>query len=431
MGASLPPVALRAVAPLRHRLTFGVLGGDVGTQGLPGQNTTSYLTIAIPDDAYAVRIGLAQMDSNTNPYTITKAIFCPSTTFDAPDYVNPTGGQAWAPFTWDYLGADSELPVYTSANTSFTVPAGPGTADPNTGATNIPRVYWSDWAPIVASNWGPTPGVKALFTRVLWPATSQTFTRATRALAGWTGVPSVNQGYDLFLCNLNTDSVTSPNNAVGTGNAFSIVYNPIYALQVMSRTAGVQIMAMGDSHIGGDKSDANMDPFWVKSALSLSSPKLPVMPWNTAHGGQPSATFFPLFMGNLAAGCPSIVVLQGWSANDSPPSLWYNGIARVLSAAQKALTLGALPIITTPLPRGSIAQANLAIWTDIRTRLLNSGTSAEIFDVLPIVGNQSSPGVYDGTYLPGLSTDGVHPNSAGHAALAARFKPFLRRVIGL
>lgn len=31
-----------------------------------------------------------------------------------------------------------------------------------------------------------------------------------------------------------------------------------------------------------------------------------------------------------------------------------------------------------------------------------------------------------GTYLAGLSTDNIHPNDAGHAAVAALARPYLR-----
>jgi lysophospholipase L1-like esterase len=60
----------------------------------------------------------------------------------------------------------------------------------------------------------------------------------------------------------------------------------------------------------------------------------------------------------------------------------------------------------------------VAPWLALRQEILAmQGTGAVVLDATAVLGNVTN-GTFDGTFLPGLSTDGVHPNDYGHSLVA-------------
>jgi hypothetical protein len=410
----LSAARIRGMAPRHTRLSLGLNASDLALYTTPSISTL-YGVVSVPDDCYAVRYAVANNNANA-AWTITNSIFCPAPDVSA-GYGNPTGGGAWTSFTWANAGADVETPFYLATTpVTFTVPLSTGAADPVTGATNIPKVYWSDFAPLGNNVWSSARGIKFLFYRILVP-TASPVVRVTRPPdATWRGNTAVNNGMD-WACNyFGGDKVTTP--VTFAGDAFDGRCNPVYAWQFLCRTPGITVLSRGDSQMAGDATVSSMANFVTRTCLALNSPALPVLPWNSAWGGQPSATFSPVFRQNLLYARASIVVLQACSLNDNFAT-WYQELSRTMADAEAALATGAKVILINAFPRAT-ATTSLALWTDIRARINAIGSNSgvvSVFDPTPILGNQSSPGVFDGTYLTGLSPDATHPNDAGHTAM--------------
>ena len=68
-----------------------------------------------------------------------------------------------------------------------------------------------------------------------------------------------------------------------------------------------------------------------------------------------------------------------------------------------------------------------ALGDSIRSLRKNGAT---VVDAASILARQSN-GVMDGTYLPEYTDDNVHPNNAGHAAIAAALTTIIERVCGI
>ena len=54
---------------------------------------------------------------------------------------------------------------------------------------------------------------------------------------------------------------------------------------------------------------------------------------------------------------------------------------------------------------------------------------AVVADAAAVLGRQTN-GDLDGTYLPTMTKDDVHPNDAGHAAVADLLKPIIKALAG-
>ncbi len=82
---------------------------------------------------------------------------------------------------------------------------------------------------------------------------------------------------------------------------------------------------------------------------------------------------------------------------------------------------GAVPIVLTPFPRdaASMTEIQIAPWLELRENILSMRQSGVVVvDSAAILGSMDDLGQLDGTYLPEFTSDGVHPNNAGHAAVA-------------
>ncbi len=107
--------------------------------------------------------------------------------------------------------------------------------------------------------------------------------------------------------------------------------------------------------------------------------------------------------------------------------------ARLLQAADMVRLNGAVPLWLTPFPRNSsfMTAERLAPWRALRQSILGLQTAGEIVaDATAVLGNMTA-GEYDGTYLPAMTSDQLHPNDNGHAAVADLLKPVIKSLAEL
>jgi hypothetical protein len=410
---------------------------------------TEFVTIGVPDDFYAVRVGLP----NVNPvaWTVSKIVACASAKWN--DYLNPVDNKgaarpprAWSALTFRHAGMENSSLV-TNADSATEIAVAANATDPASGETSNPAWTFTDWVPCASIGSDPATGMRVLMLRALVPG-AQTVCFTNGAMDYFNGKPDVNRGYDHFVGGLKEDHdmVTEPGtvslpiealrtNRLVNGQMMSLI-------QVLTRNAGIVGMVTGDSHHAGSGTRGEINNLLVQCLLPLGRETvgtIPVGVVSTAVGGAVSRQFFPRLIALLRAVRPTFVVLPGWSANeaDGPNYATQTAedimLARLLLAADAVRDAGALPIFLTPFPRdpGFMTPPVLTTWLAQREAILAMRTSGEIvIDAASVLG-LAIDGQFTGTYREGLSGDAVHPNEMGHAALAAALTPIVRGIAGL
>jgi hypothetical protein len=294
---------------------------------------------------------------------------------------------------------------------------------------------WTDWAPMRSLPPDPVTGLRVLMLRALVPS-SQTATCAVGQLRTFTGNRTLNRGHDVLIGGLkfNIDLVTDPyrerpastqawiDNQLAPGTLFPMV-------QFLTLKPGIAGIVTGDSHAQGTSTSEQFSSFLYGATASLGQTylnKIPFSMTNCAVGGLGSEEFFARFEALFRAVQPSYAVLPGWTYNDrtgdvrADQTLMNVFLARLLSAVEICEANGTLPIILTPFPRNADAMTEVQLepWRWLRAELLRlRGSAAVVIDATSILGRQDN-GVFDGTYLPSMSSDQMHPNDEGHIAIA-------------
>jgi hypothetical protein len=423
-----------------HVLTFAPNGwfetlASDGT-GLWGSH---FLTIGCPDDFHAVRLGFANITPSA--YVIPRIVVCPSTTWN--DLVNPTGGGRPTVLTAALGGADDNRLVTATGAPHRLVVRG-NTVDPSSGEAGVPEWSWTDWCSVTSAKADPKSGMRVLMIRhtVEHNGSAVTFTNGT--FRGWAGQPAMNGGYEYYCGGVKHGSdrtgfeVANPNilptNMVVNGSF-------IAAVQFLTRSAGIVGVTTGDSHHQGTGTTGSCNSYLAQTTIGLrrSDPNLGPFGWaNCAVGGARSQQFFPYLSQLLRHVTPSYVVLPGWTANEPGPEdqadKAANDIffARLLLAADAVRGSGAVPIWLTPFPRDAafMTPSRLVAWRDLRQRILAMRAGGELVaDATPVLGRADRGGVLDGTYQPGTTEDGIHPNDQGHARIAALVSDMVRALL--
>jgi hypothetical protein len=427
-----------------------MLSGWTTSAALPASaNGTEFVTISVPDDFYAVRVGLVNI--NESPWVVRKIIACASAGLS--DYFNPvdvTGlrrtADAWTALTFQNGGADCpSLVTEVTAPTVITV-AG-NSKDPSSGEASNATWTFSDWVPCTSIGADPISGMRVLMLRALVPG-EQTVSFTNGAAEYLTGAPQHNKGYDYFVGGLKYghDLVTEAAPAsfpVEALRANRIVNGQMMCLiQVITRSTGIVGMVTGDSHQSGSSTKSEINNFLLQCLLPIgqaSVGKIPVGIVNTAVGGANSQQFFPRLTALLRAVRPAFVMLPSWSANEGAGTSYASRtaedvlFARMLLAADEVRDAGAVPIFMTPFPRDALfmTPSVLSPWLARREAILAMRMSGElVLDATLCLGEKMNR-QFTGTYREGLSFDATHPNDAGHAIIADALTPIVRAIAGI
>ena len=407
-----PHVGVRLGTRRTSHLTSGLLSDP--TIGPVAGPTTFSLAIRLEDEPYAVRIGFA--NDIALDYPISAVSACLAGSYG--DGFNPPGG-VWLPLTTGNKGRDvGEDPAPVRSQARDLLVRGNG------GGPRVPNLAWTDWSRVEPPLSHEVPGRPVLFLRASTPAWSAP--RCSHTADGFSGTAAA-QGRDIVSGLFQgKDLATDP-----TGEARFAHWgaNPFYCVQYRSRRRGATVLWGGDSHFAGDTTTGSINVFALQSCLALSTPDLPVSAANYAWGGSPSLVFLPLLHRMMEACRPEVLILQGWTANDGPSEPAAIAYAdQVLGTAQRARQLGTLPILVTRFSRSSLAAGDRERMVADRIRqsqLLAASAEMPVIDATNVLDDPAHPGAF----RPGLSRDGIHPNDAGHAAVAAVLTPVLRHVL--
>lgn len=413
-----------AYAPQTRRISY-MISGWISQQHLePQHGGTACLTLGIPDDFYAVRLGFPNCTNQS--WRLSRIIGASGPAFG--DFVHPDGNPEWVQFR----------PEAASADGSINVAGLPPNGGRYTGAL---QWTWTDWAPIGSAPVKKSGDLRPLFLRALVPS-NQAVCFAVGQLRGLLGNTAVNQGFEVFVGGIKFDIDLTGGNKDG-GPTTTWIDNQLVAgsmfplVQVLTRRRGVVGLVAGDSHQQGTSALEQFTGFGYRASVLAATRyagDVPVGIVNTAVGGLATPQIFGRFYELLDAIAPSYVVLPGWTYNDDGPQGRADHVAvhaffaQLLRAVAECEYRGILPVICTPFPRDAdrMGAVQLGPWRWIRERILEIGADDRVLvlDATSVLG-QRQAGKFNGTYDPAMSTDQMHPDDAGHAAVSRLLRAFL------
>lgn len=427
-------------APQRFKLSKTFDGAStLRASGLgPTAPYTCALAFNIEAPAYAIRVGFA------NPFnadsTISKATIWPSSTFadfpistvDEGTVGNhtwvPTGGGTAAPLYFDNAGAD--LPWINTAGTQRAITLAANAAN----ASNVawPLTYkWSDFVPLV-----DLPRADGGAGRILMLF----LTMGTAAMCSWlmhtkdmyTDI-TANRGRTFYAMQpwlpSNGDFADNP---AGSSAKYAAFF-PTVIIQYLTLTPGYQLLVTGDSLSGGNPTPCSA--IW-RAAMDLStSSGHPIEVASTWWGGTDSTVWVESTKNNYAAIQPSLFVPQALSHNDNVTVSGQQmvlakllSLAHVMNAVSNTPTVFTIPGLVTNADGGVLLQNG---FYDIVGRLKDAAQSGNIglYDGTTKLSNYSGGAPWD--YIPGVSTDNVHPSTFGCELGVADATAALRLALGL
>lgn len=276
--ASTPAFADIHKAPTRQTLSFGLRSSEMVTVEL--KRTLTYI-VSVPLEAIPVDVRVGLANTTTAPYEV-DGICCSQGGSDG------TATSRWVHLTTTDVGPDRASPY-------FIVPGNP--------IPDVLSIVWSQWAQCEAVTGLGRPEIT--FRALVRPQTLP----LVRAYSGDLGVRMTGSSPKIVRESyLVGDYVTDPLQPIGS--LVTTPDSPLFVVQYRTTAPGVQIVVGGDSHLAG------WDTFVQLAATDLSRPTRPISVWNAARGGAPSRVFGPILDEIIHDADPSIVVIQGWTAND-------------------------------------------------------------------------------------------------------------------
>jgi hypothetical protein len=388
---------------------------------------TDFVTVTCPDDFLAVRAGFTNI--RREAYVVTKVIAAASTTLG--DHANPTGASCWRPLTFANNGVPTDK-IVAAADAPTTIIVRGMPPNPTFADDPLPSWTWTDWAPLTSLPRAESPDApRVLMIRLLLPKDC-THTYPNGGFMEYHLNPAINRGSSYVAGQVPRDVVTVPEVINTAGANIGIAFPAVSCIQFLTRNEGIVGMAAGDSHHQGTSTTTQFWNYLMRSTLEIGSRQVGRIPfgyWSTARGGATSDWFFR----------PGFVVLPGWTYNDTTLNAQADQeaiaifLARLLMTAEECARSGAVPIFLTPFPRDPAAMtaARVEPWRALRNAIVDlRERGAVVLDATAILARQVN-GVMDGTYRPEYTDDTVHPNNAGHAAVAAALTPIIERICRL
>jgi hypothetical protein len=265
-------------AATRQTLSFGLRSSEMLMVELK-ETLTYFLSVPLETAPIALRVGLA--NTTTAPYVV-DGICCSPGDFDT------APSSHWSQLAPADAGSDH-------SSRQFNVP---GNRVPD-----VLSLVWSQWTQFDRVD---GPGMPQMTFRVLVRPQALP---VVRAYPGDLGVAMTSSAPKVVReAYLVGDHVTDPLQPIGT--LVTTPDSPLFVVQYRTMVPGIQVVVGGDSHLAG------WDTFIQLAATEVSRPTRPISVWNGVRGGAPSRIFGPILDEIIADADPSIVVIQGWTAND-------------------------------------------------------------------------------------------------------------------
>ena len=215
---------------------------------------------------------------------------------------------------------------------------------------------------------------------------------------------------------------------------------PVSCVQFLTRNAGIVGMTTGDSHHQGTSTTTQFWNYLLRATVRIGAQHVGRIPFDIGPlpGGSQVAVVNSL-TNVLDIAKPSFVVLPGWTYNDMSGPVHADAaandifLARLLMTAEACVSNGAVPIFLTPFPRDpqSMTEQCLRPWLKLHQHILSMRDSGRYrCRCHRPTRRQIALGEFDGRYLPEYTSDQMHPNDAGHAALADLLAVEIQKLVG-
>jgi hypothetical protein len=404
-AAQVQAVQARKAASRRlgNILTRG-FSGSLSTQATGGIPHTTHIQMALEAHFDAVRIII--------PNSVTSAISGVTSKFTAAGAASTAGTSgaiapadgAWKTVTW-------------GGSSSVTLAAGT--------SANAPSWTVSDW--IAARSFERTDGgvQPLLLVRVHVPGTNANRPAwAQASLTAWETEASV-AGRIFRPRTQAVDGVSTLGDFKIGGSVSEYTCVPFF-VQYASRQLGITVMVIGDSIDDGAGASSRRGWQYLAQA-EVSTVGAPVEVVSAAIGGANSAAWRSRVAAAVAAVQPDYVILPWFEVNDTNVPMTSSHIQAMAGSIGAALSdireAGAVPILRTGIPvnaTGTFAKAfgsSDSLRRDRNSELLAGFPAELIMDAdSSVAGEDDGNGQIE--FAAGLTTDALHPNDSGHAAIA-------------
>lgn len=384
-----------------------IVGNQWGAKQSTGSAAVAYTyhqTFTVEATAHAFRFKL--LNVNINPMTVSAGAVAVSNKLGSgAERYTPSSG-TWVPITWD--GA-----------TSVTIAA---------GATDRPTISWSDWIPLTTLDRTDGETLPVVMVRLYLPAGN--FSLGNYNFTPWAATSGINNGRFLYMYR-NAGDFASGNFTSMPGVGYT---NPLLmGFEYKVRQRAITISGHGDSITEGavNAGFGNFGNGWLwqsVSALRSANPGAVIGYVNNGMSSSTTATFLTRLQDFIAAECHSdIYVYSAFSPNDGAPSSSTIATeATRLTSALAAIDGTTKPaVLWTPCVNTAAAWNTTADGYRLAFRDTLLGLGRPVFDIETAVSDGATPA----RFTASLTTDGTHPNEAGHAAIAAVAQPVLQALL--
>jgi hypothetical protein len=438
--------ALQAPAmatPRRNRLTKTLGSGLIVRTAFPGAMAPLTFLHIIPIEApcYAVRLGFANCFGLT--MAISKASVYASDSYgvladsgkaglkDAtpatPYRVAPTGGAGGSRVYFDHAGADAGTVNAGGTQRGLTL-----AADGMNGE-NKPKgftIQWSDFTPCTSIPRADGGIQHLLFVYVT--VSSYAMVQGATGFFGETNTDALaHRGRHFWVGRASTANADYADNPNGT-TFRPWVIAPLFAIQYLTPSPGIQGVLNGDSLTGAPTNDRFSTPLH-RAAWDLSTPDLPIEIASMAWGSTGHVGYEVTLRNNMAALRGSFVSYQTISRNDAFVAAGLQLLlAKALANAdafRACYGSAAMWNIAGCIPSADGNPSQIHAFTDMRSRLqaLARSSGMPLIDAPSMIGQADFPW----RYRPGMSDDESHPNFAAVETVVPMAKAALRQLIGL
>jgi lysophospholipase L1-like esterase len=249
----------------------------------------------------------------------------------------------------------------------------------------------------------------------------------------WATASGFNNGRFLYTFRY-TGNAARPDNASSfTGGAFA--YPLVMGYEAQIAKPAFTFLLSGDSiteqAVNGSGGNFGNGWNWMAvSALRAANPGLAIGYTNTGISSSDTASFFTRLKKVVAAGYNyDALVYSPFSPNDPTPSASTINLMqqRLNGALGVSATTGKPTILWTGIPNDAQNWDATAdgFRLSFNAGVLGYASAVPVINMEPVISNGATPA----RIKSGLTTDGTHPNEAGHAAMATQAVPVMQSVI--
>jgi lysophospholipase L1-like esterase len=221
------------------------------------------------------------------------------------------------------------------------------------------------------------------------------------------------------------DGVGTPANLTSTSEGATVAF---HSLQFRSTVANATVLGIGDSITSGFAGTVQQNNWGWRAVNALRSAGVRASWLNGGHNGQTTTQFLARGKSLAAAAKPQVAIYSAFSPNDGVPTLALinTAWANVLDFLDWASTNRIVPVVTTPVPWGTLTGPQDAFRVQLRDRVLGlRAQGVDVIDFDAATSTQASPA----RWLPGMGDGDKHPIDAGHAAMATAVQAVLAAIL--